>query len=294
MPTRLKPYNPSRSDLKHYWHVVDADGQTLGRMATDIAVKLMGKHRPDYVPHMLSGDFVVVVNASKVRVSGKKAEQKKYRRHSGYPGNLKEVPYARIMQRAPERIIEHAVRGMLPKNKLGKKAIRRLKVYPGADHPHEAQVIGSERSVAKLDPAIDLDDIEVMPEEQVAVEPAISVIAVAAEATDDVAGEGETTDEEANDKPDQLADEQDQPTAAEVDADDGGGEPGTGAPQQSDGLNDLGLDERILAALVAEGFATIPDVLSKSDDDLTAIKGFGAKSLEKLDAALSEAGYSRG
>ena len=293
MPTRLKPYNPSRSDLKHYWHVVDADGQTLGRMATDIAVKLMGKHRPDYVPHMLSGDFVVVVNASKVRVSGKKAEQKKYRRHSGYPGNLKEVPYARVMERAPERIIEHAVRGMLPKNKLGKKAIRRLKVYSGAEHPHEAQIIGSERSVAKLDPVLILDDIEVVAEEQVVVESAVSVVEVADDATVDAVTEDETNDEETTvEEPVQSAEDQDEPAVAEVG--DGDESPDNEAAQASNSLSDLGLDERILSALVGEGIETVPDILSKSDDELIAIRGFGAKSLEKLDAALSEAGYSRG
>ena len=292
MPTRLKPYNPSRSDLKHYWHVVDADGQTLGRMATDIAVKLMGKHRPDYVPHMLSGDFVVVVNASKVRVSGKKAEQKKYRRHSGYPGNLKEVPYARVMERAPERIIEHAVRGMLPKNKLGKKAIRRLKVYAGAEHPHEAQIIGSERSVAKLDPVLILDDIEVVAEEQVAVESAVSVVSVADDTTVDAVTEDESSDEETTVKePVQSAEDQDEPAVAEVG--DGDESPDNEAAQASNSLSDLGLDERILSALVGEGIETVPDILSKSDDELIAIRGFGAKSLEKLDAALAEAGYSR-
>ena len=292
MPTRLKPYNPSRSDLKHYWHVVDADGQTLGRMATDIAVKLMGKHRPDYVPHMLSGDFVVVVNASKVRVSGKKAEQKKYRRHSGYPGNLKEVPYARVMERAPERIIEHAVRGMLPKNKLGKKAIRRLKVYAGAEHPHEAQIIGSERSVAKLDPVLILDDIEVVAEEQVVVESAVSVVSVADDTTVDVVTEDESSDEETTvEEPVQSAEDQDEPAVAEVG--DGDESPDNEAAQASNSLSDLGLDERILSALVGEGIETVPDILSKSDDELIAIRGFGAKSLEKLDAALAEAGYSR-
>ncbi len=146
MPTKLKHYNPSASDLKHRWRVFDADGKVLGRLATEIATVLMGKHRADYVPHMAAGDFVVVVNASKVELTGRKTEQKIYRRHSQYPGNLKEIPYTRMLERTPERVIELAVRGMLPKNKLGRKMLSRLKVYAGPEHPHSAQVIGSERA----------------------------------------------------------------------------------------------------------------------------------------------------
>jgi large subunit ribosomal protein L13 len=106
---------------------------------------LMGKHKPTYVPHMLTGDFVVVINASKIKVTGLKAEQKIYKRHSQYPGNLKEIPYARMQERQPTRIIELAVRGMLPKSKLGRQMMSRLKIYAGAEHPHSAQVLGSER-----------------------------------------------------------------------------------------------------------------------------------------------------
>ena len=146
MPTKLKHYNPSASELKNRWRVFDADGRVLGRLASEIAMVLMGKHRADYVPHMASGDFVIVVNATKVELTGRKAEQKIYRRHSQYPGNLKEIPYSRMLERTPERIIELAVRGMLPKNKLGRKMLTRLKVYAGPDHPHSAQVIGSERA----------------------------------------------------------------------------------------------------------------------------------------------------
>ncbi len=146
MPTKLKHYNPSASDLKQRWRVVDADGKVLGRLASEIATVLMGKHRADYVPHMATGDFVVVVNASKVALTGRKTEQKIYRRHSQYPGNLKEIPFSRMLERTPERIIELAVRGMLPKNKLGRKMLSRLKVYAGPEHPHSAQVIGSERA----------------------------------------------------------------------------------------------------------------------------------------------------
>ena len=146
MPTKLKHYNPSASDLNNRWRVFDADGKVLGRLASEIAMVLMGKHRADYVPHMPSGDFVIVVNADKVELTGRKDEQKVYRRHSQYPGNLKEIPYSRMLERTPERIIELAVRGMLPKNKLGRKMLTRLKVYAGPEHPHSAQVIGSERA----------------------------------------------------------------------------------------------------------------------------------------------------
>lgn len=146
MPTKLKHYNPSASDLKNRWRVFDADGKVLGRIASEIAMVLMGKHRADYVPHMASGDFVIVVNADKVELTGRKEEQKVYRRHSQYPGNLKEIPYSRMSERTPERIIELAVKGMLPKNKLGRKMLTRLKVYAGPEHPHSAQVIGSENA----------------------------------------------------------------------------------------------------------------------------------------------------
>ena len=146
MPTKFKHYNPSASDLEHRWQVFDADGKVLGRIASEIATVLMGKHRASYVPHMATGDFVIVVNADKVQVTGEKAEQKVYRRHSQYPGNLKQIPYSRMMERTPERVIELAVRGMLPKTKLGRKMLSRLKVYAGPEHPHMAQVIGSERA----------------------------------------------------------------------------------------------------------------------------------------------------
>ncbi|MBT4126063.1 MAG: 50S ribosomal protein L13 [Chloroflexi bacterium] len=145
MVTKLKQYNPKASEITNDWQVVDADGQVLGRLATQVAMYLMGKHKPTYVPHMLTGDFVVVINASKIKVTGLKAEQKIYKRHSQYPGNLKEIPYARMQERQPTRIIELAVRGMLPKSKLGRQMMSRLKIYAGAEHPHSAQVLGSER-----------------------------------------------------------------------------------------------------------------------------------------------------
>jgi len=150
MTTRIRHYNPSASDLVADWHVLDASGEVLGRLATKVAWLLMGKHRPGYVRHLLAGDFVVVTNASSVRVTGDKAEQKMYVRHSQYPGSRREVPLGTMMQRHPTRVIEHAVKGMLPKNKLGARMISRLKVYAGSEHPHAAQVTGAERERARL------------------------------------------------------------------------------------------------------------------------------------------------
>ena len=283
MTTTLnQTYNPRISDLPAYWHVVDAEDQVLGRMASDIAVKLMGKHRPQYVPHLLSGDFVIVVNAAKVRVTGKKAGQKKYRRHSGYPGNLKEVPYSRMIERTPARVIELAVRGMLPKNKLGRKALRRLKVYAGPEHPHEAQIVGSERSIAQLQPAPDLDDIEVIPEDQ-------SVAAVPPPPTPAADPDPEPPADEAVAEVEAVAADID--ATAESDAADDAVSEDTS--DQDIALSDLGLDDRILDALQSEGWSKASDILDKSDAELLAAKGFGAKSLEKLDEALATAGHKR-
>lgn len=140
MVQRLKPYNPRESDLERGWHVIDAADKVLGRLASEVAVKLMGKDKPGYAPHLLSGDFVVVTNAAKVKVTGRKADQKVYVRHNQYPGHRKEVPYAKEITLHPDRVILHAVRGMLPRTKLGNQMITRLKVYPGPEHPHSAQV----------------------------------------------------------------------------------------------------------------------------------------------------------
>ena len=145
MVTKLKHFNPSAKQMVNDWQVLDASDQILGRLATQVAMLLMGKHKPSYVPHMLSGDFVVVINASQIKVTGAKAQQKIYKRYSQYPGTLKEIPYERMQERFPERIIEMAVKGMLPKNKLGRRMLKRLKVYGGPEHPHSAQVIGSDR-----------------------------------------------------------------------------------------------------------------------------------------------------
>ncbi len=145
MVTKLKHFNPSAKQMVNDWQVLDASDQILGRLATQVAMLLMGKHKPNYVPHMLSGDFVVVINASQIKVTGAKAQQKIYKRYSQYPGTLKQIPYERMQERFPERIIEMAVKGMLPKNKLGRRMLKRLKVYGGPEHPHAAQVIGSDR-----------------------------------------------------------------------------------------------------------------------------------------------------
>ncbi|HEY8485892.1 MAG TPA: 50S ribosomal protein L13 [Limnochordales bacterium] len=126
-------------ELPRRWYVVDASGQVLGRLASRIASVLRGKHRPEFTPHVDCGDFVVVVNAEKVRLTGRKLDQKVYRRHTLYPGGLKEETARQLLQRHPDRLIRHAVWGMLPHNRLGRRIIRKLKVYAGPNHPHEAQ-----------------------------------------------------------------------------------------------------------------------------------------------------------
>jgi large subunit ribosomal protein L13 len=134
-----KTYLPPQDTIERNWYVVDAADQRLGRLATEIAMVLRGKNKPTYTPHMDVGDFVVVVNAEKVAVTGKKRSQKLYRRHSGRPGGMKTETFAQLQDRIPERIIEQAVKGMLPKNTLGRQLFTKLKVYTGADHPHQAQ-----------------------------------------------------------------------------------------------------------------------------------------------------------
>lgn len=132
-------YMAKAADVNARWYLVDAEGQTLGRMASEVARILRGKHKPEYTPFTDTGDFVVVINAEKITVTGNKAEQKLYRSHSGYPGGLKEVKYVELQKKHPERIVEKAIRGMLPKNSLGRQMGRKLKVYAGSSHPHEAQ-----------------------------------------------------------------------------------------------------------------------------------------------------------
>jgi large subunit ribosomal protein L13 len=135
----MKSYMARPLEVERKWYVVDAEGQTLGRLATEIATVLRGKNKPQYTPHVDTGDFVVVVNAEKVVVTGRKAEQKVYRRHSGYPGGLKETSYERMMERRPTEILRRAVKGMMPKNRLARQQLRKLKIYAGPEHPHAAQ-----------------------------------------------------------------------------------------------------------------------------------------------------------
>jgi large subunit ribosomal protein L13 len=135
----MRTFVPSATKLERRWHVIDADGQVVGRIATKAAKLLQGKHRAQYVPYIDTGDHVVVVNASKVKLTGRKEQQKLYRTHSGYEGGLREVRATDVRKAKPQRIVEEAVRGMLPKNKLGDAMYRKLKVYEGAEHPHAAQ-----------------------------------------------------------------------------------------------------------------------------------------------------------
>jgi large subunit ribosomal protein L13 len=135
----VRTYSAKAHEIQREWYVVDASGETLGRLASRIASVLRGKHKPIYTPHVDCGDFVIVVNADKVRVTGRKMDQKFYYRHSGYPGGLKQISLRDQLDRHPDRVIRLAVRGMLPKNRLGRQMIKKLKVYATPDHPHQAQ-----------------------------------------------------------------------------------------------------------------------------------------------------------
>ncbi len=145
----MKTYATRACDIERRWHVIDAAGQTLGRLATQVAKLLMGKHKPIYAPYLDTGDYVIVINAAKVRVTGKKAREKIYYRHSGYPGGLRAVTFREMLATHPTRVIEHAVKGMLPDTDLGRAMFKKLKVYAGEDHPHQAQVASA--SAAKED-----------------------------------------------------------------------------------------------------------------------------------------------
>lgn len=135
----MRTYMAKPEEIERQWYVVDATGKTLGRLATKVADILRGKHKPIYTPHVDTGDYVIVINAEKIELTGKKWDQKKYYRHSGYPGGLKEITYDKLLKKNPEFIIEKAVRGMIPHNRLGRQIIKKLKVYAGPDHPHQAQ-----------------------------------------------------------------------------------------------------------------------------------------------------------
>jgi large subunit ribosomal protein L13 len=137
--TMNKTFCARAADIERKWHIVDAEGKVLGRLATQIATVLRGKHRPNFTPHVDTGDYVIVINAEKVALTGTKPLNKYYNSHSGFPGGFRRRTIGEIQKRYPERIIEHAVRGMLPKTKLGRQLIKKLKVYAGTDHPHTAQ-----------------------------------------------------------------------------------------------------------------------------------------------------------
>jgi large subunit ribosomal protein L13 len=136
----MKTFVPKKNEIERKWWLIDADGKVLGRLATEISILLQGKRNPEFVRFMDSGDFVVVINAEKVVVTGKKLEQKKYYSHSGYPGGIREKTLKELLEKNPEDVLRKAVRGMIPKNKLGRAMHKKLKVYAGPDHPHEAQM----------------------------------------------------------------------------------------------------------------------------------------------------------
>ena len=135
----MNTYMPNEAALERKWYVVDADGKTLGRLASEVASVLRGKNKPTFTPHVDCGDYVIVINAEKVAVTGKKRAEKIYKKHTGYPGGLREITFDKLQQKKPEEIIRHAVKGMLPDGKLGRQMFKKLKVYAGAEHPHTAQ-----------------------------------------------------------------------------------------------------------------------------------------------------------
>ncbi len=135
----MRTYVPTKEKAEHRWLLVDAEGQTLGRLSTYVATRLMGKHRPTWSPAVDTGDFVIVVNASKVRLTGRKLDRKVYRWHTGYPGGLRQVTAGKLLRERPEKVLELAIHGMLPKSRLGRRLRTKLKVYAGASHPHQAQ-----------------------------------------------------------------------------------------------------------------------------------------------------------
>ena len=140
----MKTYSPKASEVHRDWHVIDASGKTLGKLATEAAILLRGKHKTMYSPHFDTGDFVIVTNAAKIHVTGKKRDDKLYYRHSGYPGGFRSTTFAKMSETHPTRPVEKAIKGMLPHNSLGRAIFRRLKVYPGETHPHQSQVSKAE------------------------------------------------------------------------------------------------------------------------------------------------------
>lgn len=135
----MKTYTAKPETVERDWFIVDAENKTLGRLSTEIARRLRGKHKPEYTPHVDTGDYIIVINAEKVYVSGNKKTDKMYHHHTGYPGGLKSISFDKLIEKAPERVIESAVKGMLPKNPLGRAMYQKMKVYAGSEHPHKAQ-----------------------------------------------------------------------------------------------------------------------------------------------------------
>jgi large subunit ribosomal protein L13 len=135
----MKTYSAKAETVERDWYIVDAEGKTLGRLAAEIATRLRGKHKPEFTPHVDTGDYIVVVNAEKVAVTGNKAKDKIYYSHTGYPGGIKDISFEKLIDKAPERVIQSAVKGMLPRGPLGREMFRKLKVYAGVSHPHAAQ-----------------------------------------------------------------------------------------------------------------------------------------------------------
>lgn len=135
----MKTFSAKPETVERDWYIVDAENKTLGRLSTEIARRLRGKHKPEYTPHVDTGDYIIVINAEKIRVTGRKRTDKIYHHHTGYPGGLKSISFDKLIEKAPERVIETAVKGMLPKNPLGRAMYKKMKVYAGNDHPHSAQ-----------------------------------------------------------------------------------------------------------------------------------------------------------
>jgi large subunit ribosomal protein L13 len=135
----MKTFSAKPAEVQRDWYLVDASGKTLGRLASEVARRLRGKHKPEYTPHVDTGDYIVIVNADKIKVTGKKARDKKYYHHTGFPGGIRETDFQTLQGYKPERIVELAVKGMMPRNPLGRDMLRKLKVYAGAEHPHSAQ-----------------------------------------------------------------------------------------------------------------------------------------------------------
>lgn len=267
-------------DIRKEWHVIDAEGRSLGRVASEVASLILGKHKPTFEPHLDDGDFVIVINASSVRLTGRKAEQNRYYRHSGYPGNLRERTWAEQMERRPEFVIENAVYGMLPKGSLGHRLRRHLKVYAGSDHPHQSQLTSKQKEVlsepkkpkrlAPLAPMIAPVDPPRLTRAQ----------KIAAALEDDALESSPTTERYVTFDDDTEAVE----SVKTEDVSEG---------DSDDSLVVLGLAQRSVNALEAAGFSSVEQIVKISDDELLAVKGFGPKALEQLDDALQEHGFSR-